>query len=98
MDHAASRRRTVNGQAIAYIYSRENEAEARQAKMLTVDEARRSGAAAAPMCDERRPLDQRLRRPRDKTAQGAVEWAAAIQRAEDATHQTHPCGGAAASR
>jgi hypothetical protein len=31
----------VNGQAIAYIYSRENEAEARQAKVLTKDEARR---------------------------------------------------------
>ena len=29
------------GQAIAYIYSRENEAEARQAKVLTADEARR---------------------------------------------------------
>ena len=33
--------RDANGQAIAYIYSRENEAEARQAKMLTADEARR---------------------------------------------------------
>jgi hypothetical protein len=31
----------ANGQAIAYIYSRENEAEARQAKVLTADEARR---------------------------------------------------------
>jgi hypothetical protein len=33
--------RDANGQAIAYIYSRENEAEARQAKVLTKDEARR---------------------------------------------------------
>jgi hypothetical protein len=33
--------RDANGQAIAYIYSRENEAEARQAKVLTADEARR---------------------------------------------------------
>jgi hypothetical protein len=33
--------RDANGQAIAYLYSRENEAEARQAKMLTADEARR---------------------------------------------------------
>jgi len=33
--------RDANGQAIAYIYSPENEAEARQAKMLTADEARR---------------------------------------------------------
>ena len=33
--------RDAIGQAIAYIYSRENEAEARQAKVLTKDEARR---------------------------------------------------------
>jgi hypothetical protein len=33
--------RDANGQAIAYIYSRDNEAEARQAKVLTADEARR---------------------------------------------------------
>jgi hypothetical protein len=33
--------RDANGQELAYIYSRENEAEARQAKVLTVDEARR---------------------------------------------------------
>jgi K+/H+ antiporter YhaU regulatory subunit KhtT len=33
--------RDANGQAIAYVYSRENEAEARQAKVLTRDEARR---------------------------------------------------------
>jgi hypothetical protein len=33
--------RDANGQALAYIYSRENEAEARQAKTLTKDEARR---------------------------------------------------------
>jgi hypothetical protein len=31
----------ANGQALAYIYSRDNEAEARLAKMLTKDEARR---------------------------------------------------------
>jgi len=31
----------ANGQELAYIYSRENEAEARQAKVLTKDEARR---------------------------------------------------------
>jgi hypothetical protein len=30
-----------SGQAIAYLYSRQNEAEARQAKVLTADEARR---------------------------------------------------------
>jgi K+/H+ antiporter YhaU regulatory subunit KhtT len=33
--------REANGQALAYIYSRDNEAEARQAKVLTKDEARR---------------------------------------------------------
>jgi hypothetical protein len=33
--------RDASGQAIAYLYSRENEAEARQAKVLTPDEARR---------------------------------------------------------
>jgi hypothetical protein len=31
----------ANGQALAYLYSRENEAEARQAKVLTNDKARR---------------------------------------------------------
>jgi hypothetical protein len=33
--------RDANGQALAYLYSRDNPAEARQAKMLTQDEARR---------------------------------------------------------
>jgi hypothetical protein len=33
--------RDANGQALAYLYSRDNEAEARQAKVLTKDEARR---------------------------------------------------------
>ena len=33
--------RDANGQALAYVYSRDNKAEARQAKMLTKDEARR---------------------------------------------------------
>jgi hypothetical protein len=33
--------RDANGQELAYLYSRENEAEARQAKVLTADEARR---------------------------------------------------------
>jgi hypothetical protein len=33
--------RDANGQALAYLYSRDNEAEARQAKVLTEDEARR---------------------------------------------------------
>jgi hypothetical protein len=33
--------RDANGQALAYIYPRETEAEARQANVLTADEARR---------------------------------------------------------
>jgi hypothetical protein len=33
--------RDANGQALAYLHSRENEAEARQAKVLTKDKARR---------------------------------------------------------
>jgi hypothetical protein len=33
--------RDANGQALAYVYSRDNEDEARQAKVLTKDEARR---------------------------------------------------------
>jgi len=33
--------RDANGQALAYIYSRDNEADALQAKVLTKDEARR---------------------------------------------------------
>jgi hypothetical protein len=33
--------RYANGQALAYVYSRDNEAEARKAKVLTKDEARR---------------------------------------------------------
>jgi hypothetical protein len=33
--------RDANGQALAYLYARENEDEARQAKVLTGDEARR---------------------------------------------------------
>jgi hypothetical protein len=33
--------RDANGQALAYMYSRDNEDEARQAKVLSKDEARR---------------------------------------------------------
>jgi hypothetical protein len=31
--------RDANGQSLAYVYSRDNDAEARQAKVLTADEA-----------------------------------------------------------
>jgi hypothetical protein len=39
--------RDTTRQALAYLYSRENEAEARQAKVLTKDEARRIGVNIA---------------------------------------------------
>jgi hypothetical protein len=39
--------RDANGQALAYLYSKENEAEAMQAKVLTKDEARRIAANIA---------------------------------------------------
>jgi K+/H+ antiporter YhaU regulatory subunit KhtT len=39
--------RDANGQAIAYLSSRENEDDARQAKVLTADEARRIAANIA---------------------------------------------------
>jgi K+/H+ antiporter YhaU regulatory subunit KhtT len=41
--------RDANGQALAYIYSRENEDEARQAKVLTKDEARRIAISVAKL-------------------------------------------------
>jgi hypothetical protein len=41
--------RDANGQALAYIYSRANEAEALQAKVLTEDEARRIAANIAKL-------------------------------------------------
>ena len=39
--------RDANGQELAYVYSREDEVEARQAKVLTADEARRRQHRAA---------------------------------------------------
>jgi hypothetical protein len=39
--------RDANGQALAYLYSRDNPTEALQAKMLTKDEARRIAVNAA---------------------------------------------------
>jgi hypothetical protein len=39
--------RDANGQALVYVYSRENEAEALQAKVLTADEAWRIAINAA---------------------------------------------------
>jgi hypothetical protein len=48
--------RDANGQALAYLYSRDNEDEARQAKVLAKDEARRSPSTSrcCRSCLERR--------------------------------------------
>ena len=43
--------RDANGQALVYVYSRENEAEALQAKVLTADEARRIAINVAKLPD-----------------------------------------------
>jgi hypothetical protein len=43
--------RDANGQALAYVYSRETEAEALQAKVLTKDEARRIAVNIARLPD-----------------------------------------------
>ena len=43
--------RDANGQALAYLYSRDNEDEARQAKVLTADEARRIAINIARLPD-----------------------------------------------
>jgi hypothetical protein len=47
----AGRVRDANGQALVYIYSRESEAEAMQAKVLTKDEARRIAVNVAKLPD-----------------------------------------------
>jgi hypothetical protein len=41
--------RDADGQALAYVYSRDDEAEARQKKVLTKDEARRIAFAIAQL-------------------------------------------------
>jgi K+/H+ antiporter YhaU regulatory subunit KhtT len=43
--------RDANGQALVYVYSRDNEAEALQAKVLTKDEARRIAINVAKLPD-----------------------------------------------
>ena len=49
--HRAGATPDANGQALAYIYSRANQAEALQAKVLTEDEARRIAANIAKLPD-----------------------------------------------
>jgi hypothetical protein len=41
--------RDANGQSLAYVYSRENESDARLAKVLTPDEARRIASNIAKL-------------------------------------------------
>jgi hypothetical protein len=43
--------RDANGQALAFLYSRDNDAEARQAKVLTKDEARQVARVSGDLND-----------------------------------------------
>jgi hypothetical protein len=57
--------RDASGQALAYVYSRDNEAEARQAKVLTRDEARpdRCQHRATARTTRKKPRAASLSRP-----------------------------------
>jgi hypothetical protein len=45
----------ANGQALVYVYSRDNEDEARQAKVLAKDEARRIGGLSMSRAPSKKP-------------------------------------------
>jgi hypothetical protein len=55
--------RDANGQALAFVNSRDSDAEARQAKVLTKDGARRIAAAGAAASRERRLIRRPVRMP-----------------------------------
>jgi hypothetical protein len=55
--------RDANGQALAYVYSRDNQAEAMQAKTLTKDEARRIAINIARMGSKENDMGQNKRKP-----------------------------------
>ena len=70
----------LSGQALAYLYSRENEAEARQAKVLTKDEVRRIALNIARALLGRRgsPIQNAIKVPCVRPANGR-EFAASQQ-------------------
>jgi hypothetical protein len=61
--------RDANGQALAYLYSRDNDAEAQQAKVLTKDEARRIAVNTALLPE---PLREPLARRRLSSSRSRV--------------------------
>jgi hypothetical protein len=65
--------RTANGQALAYIYSRDNEAEALQAKVLTKDEARRIAVNVARLPELLGKGDRDARVPADSPSATAKD-------------------------
>jgi hypothetical protein len=66
--------RDANGQALAYVYSRENEAEARRAKVLTADEGRRIAANIARLPELLGKGESQQGWPTSAAALGVARW------------------------